>query len=94
MKSSPEDTGAVSTTIRLPPKSSAQARLAMAEHPAFTLAGLRKSKSVVCRPCRTKELVAIGGTAGYLRTNSRPSLIAGLGLGTSYALAGKHQLPL
>ncbi|KAK6370198.1 hypothetical protein LTR64_005438 [Lithohypha guttulata] len=41
----------------------------MAQHPSFTLAGLR-------------------GTAGYLRTRSAPSLIAGLGLGASYAYAG------
>ncbi|KAK5098851.1 hypothetical protein LTS08_006229 [Lithohypha guttulata] len=41
----------------------------MAQHPSFTLAGLR-------------------GTAGYLRTRSTPSLIAGLGLGASYAYAG------
>lgn len=33
------------------------------------------------------DLVAVGGTAGYLRTKSKPSLVAGLGLGASYALA-------
>ncbi|KAI1800988.1 transmembrane proteins 14C-domain-containing protein [Daldinia bambusicola] len=44
----------------------------MAEHPSFTLAAL----------------LAAGGTAGYVKTKSRPSLIAGLGLGVSYALSG------
>jgi uncharacterized membrane protein (UPF0136 family) len=32
--------------------------------------------------------VAAGGTAGYMRTRSTPSLVAGVGLGVSYAYAG------
>nr|XP_036588235.1 uncharacterized protein CTRU02_02247 [Colletotrichum truncatum]KAF6799376.1 transmembrane protein [Colletotrichum truncatum] len=45
----------------------------MAHHPSFTLAGL----------------LAVGGTAGFLKTQSKPSLIAGLGLGAAYAYSGK-----
>ncbi|CAI7616639.1 hypothetical protein N7455_008746 [Penicillium solitum] len=44
----------------------------MAEHPSFTLAAL----------------LPIGGTVGFLRTRSAPSLIAGVGLGVSYAYSG------
>ncbi|KFA65046.1 hypothetical protein S40285_08324 [Stachybotrys chlorohalonatus IBT 40285] len=46
----------------------------MAEHPAFTLAGLCK--------------LAAGGSFGFYRTRSKPSLIAGLTLGASFACAG------
>ncbi|KAL2807719.1 transmembrane proteins 14C-domain-containing protein [Aspergillus granulosus] len=44
----------------------------MAEHPSITLSAL----------------LSAGGVAGYLKTGSKPSLIAGLGLGASYAFAG------
>ncbi|KAF3797727.1 hypothetical protein GCG54_00014627 [Colletotrichum gloeosporioides] len=47
----------------------------MAHHPSFTLAGL----------------LAVGGTAGFLKTQSKPSLIAGLGLGAAYAYSGKSR---
>ncbi|PSS03835.1 transmembrane proteins 14C-domain-containing protein [Coniella lustricola] len=43
-----------------------------ADHPAFTLAGL----------------LAAGGTMGFVKGGSRPSLIAGVGLGASYGVAG------
>lgn len=63
----------------------------MAEHPSFTLAGLRKHL-----PCcldkkkADKVVVAVGGTAGYIRTRSTPSLVAGLVLGASYGYAGEE----
>ncbi|KAI5865604.1 transmembrane proteins 14C-domain-containing protein [Durotheca rogersii] len=44
----------------------------MSHHPSFTLAAL----------------LAAGGTAGYVRAGSTPSLVGGLGLGLSYAFAG------
>jgi uncharacterized membrane protein (UPF0136 family) len=37
----------------------------------------------------TTVAVAVGGTAGYLRTRSTPSLVAGLVLGASYGYSGK-----
>ena len=37
----------------------------------------------------TRVAVAVGGTAGYLRTRSTPSLVAGLVLGASYGYSGK-----
>jgi hypothetical protein len=36
----------------------------------------------------TQHAVAVGGTAGYLRTRSTPSLVAGIVLGASYGYAG------
>lgn len=68
----------------------------MAEHPSFTLAGLRES--TVASSCEIQSTdvlkVSVGGTAGYLRTRSTPSLVAGIGLGASYAYAGKNDLCL
>jgi uncharacterized membrane protein (UPF0136 family) len=34
--------------------------------------------------------VSVGGTAGYLRTRSTPSLVAGLVLGASYGYSGRY----
>lgn len=62
-----------------------------ADHPAFTLAGLRKSMSEKpTRPLSANSLrtVAVGGTMGFVKGGSKPSLIAGVGLGASYGLAG------
>ncbi|KAK6332813.1 hypothetical protein TWF696_002835 [Orbilia brochopaga] len=42
------------------------------EHPAFTLAAL----------------CAFGGTMGYIRTGSVPSLVAGVGIGAMYGYSG------
>jgi uncharacterized membrane protein (UPF0136 family) len=36
--------------------------------------------------------VSVGGTAGYLRTRSTPSLVAGLVLGASYGYSGRYFL--
>ncbi|KAI8983817.1 transmembrane proteins 14C-domain-containing protein [Pilobolus umbonatus] len=44
----------------------------MSHHPSYTLAGL----------------CAIGGVAGFARTRSLPSLVAGLGVGALYGTAG------
>jgi hypothetical protein len=61
----------------------------MAEHPSFTLAGLRKLSSLSrIEVLLSRFAVAVGGTAGYMRTRSTPSLVAGLVLGASYGYAG------
>ncbi|RKP03540.1 hypothetical protein CXG81DRAFT_23801 [Caulochytrium protostelioides] len=44
----------------------------MSQHPAYTIGGL----------------AALGGTIGYLRRGSRPSLIAGWTLGSLFVLSG------
>lgn len=66
----------------------------MAEHPSFTLAGLRKQTVVKRALINTLTIfaVSVGGTAGYLRTRSTPSLVAGLVLGASYGYSG-NSLP-
>lgn len=63
----------------------------MAEHPSFTLAGLRKCSHphTALLLELTMTAVSVGGTAGYLRTRSTPSLVAGLVLGASYGYSGK-----
>lgn len=64
----------------------------MAEHPSFTLAGLREHAPVYCliiAQMLTTVPVSVGGTAGYLRTRSTPSLVAGILLGASYGYSGK-----
>ena len=62
----------------------------MAEHPSFTLAGLREYRSSYSVHYGANfVVVSVGGTAGYLRTRSTPSLVAGIGLGASYAYAGQ-----
>ena len=45
----------------------------------------------IARSILLKVVVSVGGIAGYVRTKSRPSLIAGVGLGASYGLAGGFQ---
>ena len=63
----------------------------MAEHPSFTLAGLRKdprAAELEALVINWSTTVAVGGTAGYIRTRSLPSISSGLGLGASYAYSG------